>query len=216
MLILALETALSRCSAALWRDGELVAERRLDLARGHSESLLPMVAKIMAESGVAFSALSRIAVTTGPGSFTGVRIGLAAARGLALACNIPAIGVTTLECVAYAAAPESKSRPILAVLDAGRPDLFAQAFDASGVARTAISASPPDQIALAIREAPFVVAGNAEARLRPLVGDRPVEFIAAVPDAAEVASLAALREPSRQMPAPVYIHPPYAKLPESK
>src|SRR3954468_20996175 len=103
MLILAIDTALDACAAGVLDTaaGKLVAQESQPMKRGHAEALMPLVARVMKESGVAFAALDRVAVTTGPGSFTGLRVGLSAARGIALAANKPAVGITTL--TAYAA-----------------------------------------------------------------------------------------------------------------
>ena len=222
MLILALDTALAACSVALWRDGRILARKSEDMARGHSERLIPMVSEVMHEAGVGFAAVTRIAATVGPGSFTGVRIALAAARGLALARRIPLIGVTTLEVVAFAALRDAVgTHPIAAVIDAGRPDLFLQIFDAGLAPQCAVEALPPEQAALRIPPGPVLIAGNGIARLRPFLAARSdIAFAAGsgAPDEADVAALAALREapPDNAGVAPVYVHAPYAKLPEDK
>ena len=102
MTLLAVDCATNACSAALWLDDGAGPHRYRAMRRGHAETLMPMVRAVMDEAGLAFSDLDAIAVTTGPGAFTGIRIGLAAARGFALAANLPLIGVTTLEAVAGA------------------------------------------------------------------------------------------------------------------
>src|SRR5271154_5493324 len=93
MLILAIDTALDACSAGVLDTdaGKLIAHESLPMKRGHAEALMPLIARIMKESGVAFASLDRIAVTTGPGSFTGLRVGLSAARGIALAADKPVV-----------------------------------------------------------------------------------------------------------------------------
>ena len=103
MLILAIDTALDACAAGVLDTdaGKLIAQESQAMKRGHAEALMPLLARVMKESGVAFAALDRIAVTTGPGSFTGLRVGLSAARGIGLAANKPVVGLTTL--TAYAA-----------------------------------------------------------------------------------------------------------------
>ena len=120
MLILALDTALAACSVALWGEGRILAHKSEDMARGHSERLIPMVLEVMHEAGVGFAAVTQIAATVGPGSFTGVRIALAAARGLALARHVPLIGVTTLEVVAGVAQQGSDFGGRYAVVDSNR------------------------------------------------------------------------------------------------
>ena len=103
MLILAIDTALDACAAGVLDTdaGKMIAQESQPMKRGHAEALMPLIARVMKRSGIAFAALDRIAVTTGPGSFTGLRVGLSAARGIALAANKPVVGLTTL--TAYAA-----------------------------------------------------------------------------------------------------------------
>src|SRR5678815_1575047 len=97
MIVLGLDTCLSSCSVAV-RDGERVlASAREVMARGHQERLAPMAQAVMAEAGLSFDKLDRIAVTVGPGSFTGLRVGIAFAKGLALALDLPTVGVGSLE-----------------------------------------------------------------------------------------------------------------------
>src|SRR3984893_11843526 len=102
-MILAVDSALGACSAALVAEGQTLAHEHLLMARGHAEALAPMVADLMRSAGIAFAALDRIAVTTGPGTFTGQRVGLAFARALGLGLKRPAIGVTTLDAIAQEA-----------------------------------------------------------------------------------------------------------------
>src|SRR3974390_2816555 len=98
MLVLAIDTAPSACSAAGAHTGQaaLLAREQLAMARGQAEALMPLIERVMVEADIGFTSLDRIAVTTGPGSFTGLRVGISAARGLALATGKPAIGLTTL------------------------------------------------------------------------------------------------------------------------
>ena len=110
MRLLALDTATAACSVALWRDGAVLARRFEAMLRGQSEALMPMVGAVLAEAGCGFKDLDAIAVTVGPGAFTGLRIGLAAARGMALAAELPLIGVTTLEAVVHGVPPSRIGR----------------------------------------------------------------------------------------------------------
>lgn len=136
MRLLAIDTALEACSVAVL-DGEgedmrLTAASEV-LGRGHAERLMGMIGEVMAEAGTAFTALDRIVVTTGPGSFTGLRVGLAAARGIALVVGAPAVGVTTLAALAEQARSQDAAtgeHPLHVVLAAQggrglRPVLFA-------------------------------------------------------------------------------------------
>ena len=102
MKLLAFDTATTGCSAALFLGGRLAAHQAAAMARGQSEALMPMIAEVLAEGGCSYGDLDALAVTVGPGAFTGLRIGLSAARGLALALAVPCAGVTTLEAVARA------------------------------------------------------------------------------------------------------------------
>src|ERR1700692_4915215 len=106
MKVLAVDTALGACSAAVL-DGQSVLAHRLErMERGHAERLAPMVREVMEEAGTGFAALDRLGVTTGPGTFTGQRVGIAFMRGLRLALQRPLAGITTLESMLAAAVHE--------------------------------------------------------------------------------------------------------------
>ncbi|MEE8173299.1 MAG: tRNA (adenosine(37)-N6)-threonylcarbamoyltransferase complex dimerization subunit type 1 TsaB, partial [Alphaproteobacteria bacterium] len=133
MKLLALDAATTACSVACWSAGAVTARRQEIAGRRQAEILLPMVKSAMQEAGFEFAMLNGIAVTTGPGSFTGVRIGLATARGLALASGLPLAGVTTLQVLAASPSQdERRGRLILAALDARRDQLYAQFFHENG------------------------------------------------------------------------------------
>ncbi|MEA2781629.1 MAG: tRNA threonylcarbamoyladenosine biosynthesis protein TsaB, partial [Rhodospirillaceae bacterium] len=128
--ILALDAAAAACSAAVWRDGAILAQRRQAMARGHAEALMPLVLETLQAAGLDFPDLSRIAVGVGPGSFTGIRIALAAARGIGLAASLPVVGVDSFSAVA-AAIPEAtrRGRALLVVIDSKRRELFGRYYD---------------------------------------------------------------------------------------
>src|SRR5580698_179778 len=125
MIVLGLDTALGACSAAVTRDGEVLAHVSEPMLRGHQERLAPLVQELMATAGLPFAALDRVGVTVGPGSFTGLRVGLAFAKGLGLALGKPCVGVGTLEALAA-----SHPGPGLAaaVIDAKRGQVYLQVF----------------------------------------------------------------------------------------
>lgn len=126
MIILAMDTSQKACSVTLCRGTTLVATRSEMLTRGHAERLLPMIDEIMIEHDLNYGDIDRLAVITGPGAYTGVRIGVAAARGLALASKIPCLGFTALE-VALSCDKVPDGRILSTV--AGRGDtVFAQTF----------------------------------------------------------------------------------------
>src|SRR5881394_3886100 len=120
MLILAIDTALDACAAAVLDTdaGKLIGQESLAMKRGHAEALMPLVARVMKASGVSFAALDRVAVTTGPGSFTGLRVGLSAARGIALAADKPVVGLTTLTAFAAPIVSETSEHPVISAVDA--------------------------------------------------------------------------------------------------
>ncbi len=122
-LILGFDTSQAHCSAALISGDRCLAARHEDMAKGQAERLMPLIQEVLAEAGVAPQDLSAIGVGTGPGNFTGIRISVAAARGLALSLGIPAVGVSLLECLALGA-----EGPVLACLDARRDHLYLQRF----------------------------------------------------------------------------------------
>lgn len=147
MAILAFDTATSACSAAVCHEGAILAQRYAEMARGQSEALVPMIAEVMGEAGLEFAALDALAVTVGPGAFTGIRIGLATARGLALVHNTPIIGISTLQAV-VAAIPEAEraSRVTLAVVDSRRAELWMQPFAPDLTPLAEAAAIVPDEI----------------------------------------------------------------------
>lgn len=128
-LILALDTALNACSGAVWKNGAALAWQSREMARGQAEEIVPMMERLLKRAGVTAAQLDLIAVTTGPGAFTGVRIGLSAARALSVSHGIPALGLTTLFVMAAEAALKEKFQgDLLMVLETKRRDVYAQLF----------------------------------------------------------------------------------------
>jgi tRNA threonylcarbamoyladenosine biosynthesis protein TsaB len=218
MTLLAFDTSAAACSVALWRDGATIAHASKIMERGHAETLMPMIEGTLGRAGVAFADLTAIAATVGPGSFTGIRIGLATARGLALALDAALVGVTTFEAVAHAARREMLGSPMpcLVVLDAKREDVYAQLFRAGGEPDGPPAAVMPEAAAALLPPARAAVAGDGARHVRALLAGRDVWFApgAGVADAADVAALAAARiaragspDPADR-PLPLYISPP--------
>src|ERR1700676_5701795 len=120
MRVLAIDCALDASAAAVFDSdrGTTIASQTRTMVRGHAEALMPLIARVMDEAEVEFKELDRIAVTVGPGSFTGLRVGISAARGIALAAPKPAIGVTTLAGLAAPHIAEDDTRPVVAAIDA--------------------------------------------------------------------------------------------------
>lgn len=208
MIVLGLDTCLNACSVAVL-DGETVLAHASEaMARGHQERLAPMAQAVMARAGLPFSSLNRIGATVGPGSFTGLRVGVAFAKGLGSALGVPAVGVGALEALAAEA-----SGMVAAVIDARRDQLYLQVFD-DGHALMA-----PD--VLPIGTAAARLAELAMGRALTLVGSGAPLLAAAAPgadlltpegcDARVVARLAAGRAPAPIRP--LYLRAPDAKLP---
>ncbi|MBK3777648.1 tRNA (adenosine(37)-N6)-threonylcarbamoyltransferase complex dimerization subunit type 1 TsaB [Azospirillum sp. YIM DDC1] len=220
MRVLGLDTATSGCSAALWDDGAVTARRREPMARGQAEALVPLAQAALAEAGCAFDALDRIAVTVGPGAFTGLRIALAAARGFALAAGLPVVGVTSFDAIVHGL-PETEraGRAVLVAVDSRRTEPFLQLFhpDLTPLGEPAMlePAAVPGWLDGLLPTGPLLVAGDGAGPLRPLLEDRAKTDFAAgpgTPDAAVVAALGAVREVG--LPAqPFYLRPPDVSLP---
>ncbi len=214
-IILAIETGLGAASIALLRNGVCVAEAQASHAHANAQETLPLVEQVLARAGESFATLSALAVGIGPGSFTGIRIGLAAARGLALATGLPLIGVSTLEATAHGGG----DMPMLVAIDAMRGQVYAQIFaagqpmcapallDAEGI-REWLAVWPQPEISLA---------GNAEIILRGWLPDcaQKLQSRAGLPSARIVAHIAAMRLARHEYPPalPLYVRAPDAKLP---
>ncbi|MFQ5984614.1 MAG: tRNA (adenosine(37)-N6)-threonylcarbamoyltransferase complex dimerization subunit type 1 TsaB [Alphaproteobacteria bacterium] len=225
MRILAFDSATVACSAAVWCDGAVRAHRSARLDRGHAEALMPMVVSVMAEAGLRYPDLDLVAVTVGPGTFTGVRIGLAAARGLALASGLPVAGITTFEALARAVpAPARRGRRVVAALDARRDEVYLQAFRPGLAPLGPPRAVPRPQLAQAVPKGRLVLAGTGAGVVREALAGRAKETTVAdeaeLPDAAFVAKAAAIRYQRegvalpREAPGPLYLRAPGARLPD--
>lgn len=219
MLLLASDTAGPNCAVALARfeasSLELIYRMEERIGRGHAERLIPMIDAALGSAGLSYADLDRIVVTTGPGSFTGVRVGVAAARGLALALEIPAVGVGSLSALALGAARNSSNGTAVALLDAKRGELYALAQElATRALLFDALAAPPEQIARKLHgmDGPLHLTGAGAPLLAPhldglafsIVGD-PVS-----PDIADVALLGARAEPGAS-PVPLYLRGADAK-----
>jgi tRNA threonylcarbamoyladenosine biosynthesis protein TsaB len=216
-----MDTALGACSAALVAEGETLAHEHLLMVRGHAEALAPMVGALMRVAGVSFAALDRIAVTTGPGTFTGQRVGLAFARALGLGLKRPVIGVTTLDAMAQEALEKrSDIATAFAVADAKRGEIYLGGRSTSRGSLMApelilLEASAKRIVGLAPGRGPVLLAGTAADSVGPMLeqaGLQPLDSLVRQPDAVFVARLAA-GAPEGPPPKPLYLRAPDAKLP---
>jgi tRNA threonylcarbamoyladenosine biosynthesis protein TsaB len=198
MRVLAIDTALAACSAAVFdTERGILAGDTLPMARGHAEALIPLIQRVMAAADVAFDDCDRIAVTVGPGSFTGLRVGVSAARGLALAAQRPAVGVTTLDALAAPWLSGGERTAVLAAIDARNDLAYMQAFGADRAPLNLARLAPMHQAFDGIPNGPLRVTGSAAARIAAiwpadrsiLVDDRPapaIEWVARLGAAADL------------------------------
>lgn len=165
MILLAIDTSSTLCAACVY---DSVAQTELgrvvlDLGKGHAEHLMGVVREAMAQAGVGFDQLDRIAVAVGPGSFTGVRVGVSAARGFAMALKVPAVGVTTLEAIAAGARENFGSRKVMAALDGGRGEIHLAVYGGAGALLFGPAATTLPGAAAIAREHMPLLAGSAAA-----------------------------------------------------
>lgn len=212
--ILAIECSTRACSVALRSGGETRLLRHAE-GRNQAEAVVPLVAEVMTEAECDWDRLDAVAVSIGPGSFTGLRIGIAAARGLGLARGLPVLGHRTAEIMARKVPPEAaRGRALIVAIDSRRDDVFFQRFADSGMALGDILAMTPAELLTEI-PGPLLLAGDGLAGFADLTGD--FTLLPINPDAAILAELAeqAWRD-GKALPAePLYVRPPDVSLPKS-
>jgi len=217
MFILAIDTALSACSAAVLdaENDAVVAGDSLLMERGHAERLIPLVEQVMGDAGLEFEHLSRIAVTVGPGSFTGLRVGLSAARGFGLTANRPVVGVTTLSALAAPFLALDDAIPVVAAIDAKHGHVYLQMFGVGGRTLIAPKVTSVREAARAVAIGPARLVGSGAGLLAAAWpnGEPPPVSVDDVPapDVAWVARLGAAADPDAAEPKPLYLRPPDAK-----
>jgi tRNA threonylcarbamoyladenosine biosynthesis protein TsaB len=211
--ILAFDCAGAHCAAAIVVDSAVVAVRRIAADRGHAQSLLPLLQDALAEAGLDFGDIDRFAVTTGPGSFTGIRVALAAARGLALGTGKPAVGVTVFDAIAAQVAGNGiAAERLLVAIESRRATLFLQLYDAAARPLGGPAMLAPDGIADWLGPGSVSLAGDAAWRVAANLGNRvlPLDSAPAFVDPAILAMIAAARATGAS-PAPFYIREPDAR-----
>ena len=216
MRVLAIDTALEACSAAVLdtENGVLARESRL-MARGHAEALMPLIAQVMGEAETPFAALDRVAVTTGPGSFTGLRVGIAAARGIALATEKPAFGLSTLAAFAAPFIADDDTIALAVAIDARHQHVYLQVFGPGG--RTLVApriASIRDAVRIAATGKMRLVGTAARAVAAAWPGNEPPPLLVEelkIPDITWVARLGAVANGDPGVVKPLYLRAPDAQ-----
>ena len=219
MLILSIDTALDACAAAVLDTGAgVIAQESQPMKRGHAEALMPLIARVMKASGVGFAALDRVAATTGPGSFTGLRVGLSAARGIALAAGKPVVGVTTLTAFAAPIVSANSEHPVISAVDARHDHVYFQVLGGDGGSLIKPNVAPVAEALDAARfGAPHLVGNAANILAERWPADAPPPFKVdqqAAPDIAWVAWLGVAVTPESSPARPYYLRAPDAKPPK--
>jgi tRNA threonylcarbamoyladenosine biosynthesis protein TsaB len=218
MNILALDTSMGACSAALLRrDGgaEALFLRHETMARGHAEALMPMVAEIMSGSGTDFAALDLIAATIGPGSFTGVRIAISAARGLALVTGAKLFGTDSLTVMAREASSIATGAPFAVAVDARRGMLYFGLYDGEARKLEGPVLIAPEDAADLVANSARIAVGSGAALLAEAAARRDIPIEARLldlqPSAMALAALAADSGETVPTLRPLYLRPPDAR-----
>lgn len=212
MKILAIDTGADLCAACIFEtasDTHVSVVR--EIGKGHAEQLMEVIAEALAEAGCGFPELDRVVVNAGPGSFTGIRVGVAAARGLALALGIPSVGVSSLDAIAAETAIQFPERPIMAVIDARRGEFYYALYGPGGSPESGPKiVSAADAAAVPIAPNP-VFAGSGAAKMAEISAIKEPDFGPVV--AARILTYARLGEKAdpSEKPKPLYLRPPDAK-----
>jgi tRNA threonylcarbamoyladenosine biosynthesis protein TsaB len=217
MLILAIDTALDACAAGVLDTdaNNLIAHESQGMKRGHAEALMPLIGRVIRQSGVTFASLDRIAVTTGPGSFTGLRVGLSAARGIGLAADKPVVGVTTLTAYAAPVVGQDSKQAVLSAIDARHDQVYFQVVSGDGSPLVRPRVAPIEEALAASRFGALWLVGNAA----KILADRwpahaPPPFKVEpqpAPEITWVAWLGAAVSPDTAPARPFYLRAPDAK-----
>ncbi len=216
MRVLAFDTAMAACSVVLWQDGETEASYCDPMMRGQAEALMPAIERVLEQAGQSYETIDRIAVTVGPGSFTGVRVGLATARGLAAAMGCPVIGKRTSDVLATEALNRDDSQPVAVAIDARRSELYLHCFDETGASLDEPVCVLPEDAVASLQGRLWQLAGDAVEPLAAALDVDPSMTGPRIPNGAVLATLAAAAPVPRHPPSPVYVRPPDAAKPNAE
>ncbi|MDW6025179.1 tRNA (adenosine(37)-N6)-threonylcarbamoyltransferase complex dimerization subunit type 1 TsaB [Mesorhizobium sp. BAC0120] len=214
MNLLAIDTAANLCAACVY---DADAARELgrsvrDIGKGHAEVLMDVIGEALAAAGLQLRDMGALAVAVGPGSFTGIRVGVSVARGLALALKAPAAGITTLEALAFEARQKFAGDSVLAAIDGGRDGIYVAAYD--GLGKVSYAPVVVDlETAMGLARAAAVVTGSAAKRIAEAAGLESLQIGSEAPtaDIATYARLAVANGFSGEKPRPLYLRAPDAK-----
>ncbi len=216
MLVLAIDTALEACSAAIFdsAQGAILSSESEIMARGHAEASMPLLDRVMREAGLDFFSIDRIAVTVGPGSFTGLRVGIAAARGLALAAKKEVVGITTLAALAAPYIAADPATPVAATIDGRHRHVYFELYGAQGRVLLAPRIIPVEEAVHAAAGAAARLVGSGARMMADIWPDPthlpPIDERRA-PDINWVARLGAAVQLREAPPKPLYLRPPDAR-----
>ena len=218
--LLACDTTQGACSVAITKGDELLKEIIVPMARGHAEAIMPMIIEVLEEVGVAPAQLERLAVTTGPGTFTGVRLGLAACRAYAVALDVPLMGIPTMQAMAQAATVD---QPVFVAIDARRDELYCQLFSKIQSPQGRAGLTSPlviarDALAQYLPDEPFAVIGTGASFVLDQSSIANLSDAPEYPQARYVASMAGAQNWSdlsaQTLPEPIYLRAADATLPD--
>lgn len=215
MNLLAIDCSASLCAACVFDAGAGEERGRAveDIGKGHAERLMAVIEEAMAMAGAAYPDIGAVAVSVGPGSFTGIRVAISAARGFSLALSIPAVGISTLEAIAEESRAKLGEQPVLVALASGPDRMQCAAYDAAGRLSHEPALLQTQEAAALARDTNAALAGTGAARLAALLTDRapPIGSEAATADIAVYARLALRHGFDGGRPKPLYLREPDAK-----
>lgn len=217
MRILAIDTALGACAACVL-SGQAAAPLAMEsipLERGHAEALLPLLDRVVARAGSGFEELDRVVVTVGPGSYTGLRIGISAARAIGLAAGIPVVGVTTLSALMAPLVEVGAGRLLVAAIDAKHGHVYVQAVSAAGQIVVPPALLAINDVVRAMGTVSATIVGSGAPMLAKQAwnagADARVHEAPPVPDIVWVARLGLAADPAEALPKPLYLRGPDAR-----
>jgi tRNA threonylcarbamoyladenosine biosynthesis protein TsaB len=215
--VLAIDTTLGACSACVFETEQaaVLARETILMERGHAEALLPLLDRVVSEAQGGFGSLGRVAVTIGPGSYTGLRVGISAARAIGLAASIPVVGVATLSALLAPLIASETRRVLVAAIDAKHGQVYVQAVAPGGRTIVPPALMPLRDATRLLGSGPLVLSGSGAPALAADAWAQGIEGLVSdsppAPDITFVARLGAIADPAQALPKPLYLRGPDAK-----